>query len=135
MTRFHSFTVAAAAFTLNFTKEAIAHNPVHTLLNSSIVLTCQAQGQEPLSSCMWIRTIGTVRKLIFIDHNNADYGGWTDVDGISYAEDGLGDGKCSIMIESVTADDFGTWSCTLISNAGRVFTGSVEVGKNLQCYT
>ena len=96
---------------------------VYTLLNNSETFSCESNGQ-PLNSCLWARTLNGQRQVIIVDDQD---GGRKSVEGISYIGDGLREGKCSIEIESVTAADVGTWSCTLVSESGAIFNGEVSV--------
>ena len=62
-----------------------------------------------------------------VDEHVVVGGGRTEFDGIRYDGNGLKDGKCSVKIESVSEDDAGGWSYTLVSHNGSVFTGIVEL--------
>ena len=84
-------------------------------VNTSQVISCESQAYEPLSSCLWGRTIKGQRQVITVDEHGVEDGGRTEVDGITYVGNGLEDGKCSIKIASVSEDDRGSWTCTLVS--------------------
>ena len=79
----------------------------------------------PLSSCYWGRTKNGQRELIIIDQQVLDSGGATTAEGISYVGTGLDVGQCGLKIESVTDDEAGAWSCTLISKSGTLLTGKI----------
>ena len=96
-------------------------------VNTSQAISCESQSDEPLSSCLWGRSINGQRQVITVDEHVVEDGGRTEVEGITYDGNGLENGTCSIKIASVSADDVGTWSCTLVSHNGPVFTGIVEI--------
>ena len=103
------------------------HASVPAEFNTSQMLTCESQGQ-PLSSCLWMRPAGAQKEKIFIGQQIVQDGvRRTNVDGISYVENGLNHGNCCIRIEVVTGTDFGRWSCALMSKSGGVFAGIVDV--------
>ena len=91
------------------------------------MISCESDGDEPLSSCLWGRTINGQRQVITVDEHVVEDDGRTEVEGITYDGNGLEDGKCSIKIASVSEDDAGSWTCTLVSHNGSVFTGIVEI--------
>ena len=99
---------------------------VYTALNSSETFSCETNGQ-PLNSCLWGRTLNGQRQAILIDNQTALNGGRTSAKGILHVGDGLKDGKCSIKIESVAEQDVGSWSCTLVSQEGAIYSGEVSV--------
>ena len=98
-------------------------------INTSLVLTCESEAGEPLSSCLWGRTINGQRQVVLVDPKVVQDGGKTGFDGISYAGNGLPlhDGKCSLKVESISEGDAGSWSCTLVSHNGTIFNGLVDV--------
>ena len=53
--------------------------------------------------------------------------GHAEIDRISVFGDGLQNGTCSLRIESITEEDFGTYACTLFDEAGVLLTGQVEI--------
>ena len=52
-----------------------------------------------------------------------------DIDGLLESDRISADesGKCSLKIESVTEEHFGTWACTLVDHAGHLFAGQIEL--------
>ena len=52
------------------------------------------------------------------------------VDGIIPIGNALSAGKCGLNIRSLTANHFGLWTCTLVSEAGEIFTGDVGITKD-----
>ena len=106
----------------------VPHPIVCATLNTSQVSTFESKG-HPLRLCVWGRIItsGGQWETILIDEQTVRNSGWTPVYGIYYVGNGLDDGNCSISIESVAQRDIGTWSCTLLSKAGTVFQGVVDV--------
>ena len=103
-------------------------------LNTTQLLTCESQGQESLSLCLWVRpTTGVEKEGIFIDQQVVNDGGRTNVDGISYVCAGLDDRKCSIRIESLTGAYFGRWFCTSMTTSGQIFAGNVIVHAAGKC--
>ena len=97
-------------------------------LRASQNLTCESSGNESLNYCLWGRTLNGQYEVILVDQQVVQNGsGRAAKTGISYVGDGLDDGKCVIKIESVTPEDFGPWSCTLVAEIGEVFTGNVNI--------
>ena len=47
--------------------------------------------------------------------------------GIRAATDGLENGKCVLKIRRLNKDDFGSWSCTLVTHSGNAHGGEVRV--------
>ena len=122
-------TVAVATSDSSVTFEAahVSQPHVFAVLKASQVLSCESQGQQPLSSCIWVPNNGSNRDGIFIGKGGVRYEGQEDQDGISYVGSSVEGGKCSIRIDSITENDFGRWSCRLMSMAGHVFVGNVNI--------
>lgn len=111
----------------------VPHPNVSAELSTSQTVSC-ASGGEPLISCLWARSLNGQRKVIVVDNEVVGGGGRTNVDGTFYvAGDGLSMGNCSLQIESFTKDDAGSWSCTLISQNGKIYTGQVLVTAKGEC--
>ena len=100
-------------------------------MNNALKFSCESQGQ-PLSSCLWGKAQNGQHQVIVTDqHGVQEEDQQTSIEGISYSiGHELDAGKCSVNIESVSEDDFGRWSCTLVSKSGAIFTGRVEVVTN-----
>ena len=99
---------------------------VYTALNSSEIFSCETSGQ-PINSCLCGRTLNGQWQVIIIDGQTGQDDGRTNAEGLLYDGEGLKDGKCSVKIESVTDQDFGRWSCTLVSDEGAIFRGEVSI--------
>ena len=86
--------------------------------------------------CYWGRSARGQDQLISIDGNatKAVVGG-TLMQRISTSAHKLQNGKCQISIGAVTAENFGTWSCTLLDQTGVVFTGEVNIMEGKYCTT
>ena len=105
----------------------VPRRKVYTALNNSEIFSCETSGQ-PINSCLWGRTLKSQWQVIIIDGQQTDQdGGWTYAEGLLYNGEGLKEGKCSVKIESVTDQDFGSWSCTLVSDGGAIFRGEVSI--------
>ena len=108
-------------------------NPVVlAAVNATQNLSCESNGQ-PLDSCLWGHSMNGTREVILIDDNHVvQKNGSRTANGLSYVDDDRGDldlGKCVLTIESLEDNDYGLWSCTLISKNSTIFTGAVHVGK------
>ena len=124
-----SVAVATSDSSVSFEAAHVPQPHVFAVLNTSQVLTCASQGQQPLHSCLWVRNNGSNRDGIFIDKEGAhnDGGGQEDESAISFVGSRLDGANCSIRIELITGNDFGRWSCRLMSKTGQIFVGNVNV--------
>ena len=53
--------------------------------------------------------------------------GRTSVEGIEYFREMLDARKCGLRIGAMKDDDFGVWKCTLVTNGGQIFKGTVDL--------
>ena len=67
--------------------------------------------------------------MIYVDDDGILIGGKAEVEGIVYEGEGLAAGQCGLRFQNSGPEDFGRWSCTLISDNGLTFTGAVIVGE------
>ena len=116
------FPVAASSHSGNEESSQVPHPVAIATINKSLVLTCESKGY-PLRSCLWVQAIiGGQRQGIFVDEQVVLNGGRTDAAGVFYVGNALDNGNgSSIKIGSVTLNDMGRWSCTLLSKAGMIF--------------
>ena len=106
----------------------VSQSKVWPEVNTSQILSCESSGNEPLSYCLWGRTLDGQYEMVLIDKGSSTPSDDRPSAGrIYYNEDDLDEGKCEVRIASFTLKDFGTWSCTLVAQTGEVFTGSVNV--------
>ena len=94
-------------------------------LNASVQLSCECF-DEPLDVCLWEGSRNGNRGTVLI-FNGSEKDGGPFPEGISAFESALHEGKCGIKIHSVHEHDMAQWSCKLMANNGRIFTGNVEV--------
>ena len=106
------------------------HPIIYAKANESQTISCDSRGQ-PLSACVWEVNTHDRPETIVIYKQDTENDNQTSVDGVLYAGDGLEAGRCSLEIESVTDEDAGLWSCTLLAKSGTIFAGTVtvEMGK------
>ena len=70
--------------------------------------------------------------MVIVGNQAVDMDGKSNADGVSYRKDNDGDfdaGRCTLNIESTTAEDSGLWSWTLVANDSAIFIGAVHVGR------
>ena len=86
--------------------------------------------------CYWGRSARGPWELIAINGNatKAVVGG-NLMQRISTSAHKLQNGKCQLSIGAVKAEDFGTWSCTLLDQTGAVFAGEVNIMEGKYCTT
>lgn len=106
----------------------VAHPLVVAETNTSETITCESHW-EALDSCVWGRPVKGQRELITIEKDATAQvdAGQIDNGRISTYGDGLQNGNCSLRIQSITAEDFGTWFCALFGETGSLLTGQVEI--------
>ena len=73
------------------------------------------------------------RQAVIIDEQVAQTKGPLAIDGMNIlgGTSDLHAGKCVLSIESITENDFGLWSCALVTTTLTIFTGVVNVGKRI----
>ena len=120
------FLVVATALATEKHPATVSNPAAFGKVNSSLELSCELENQ-PLSLCVWERSVKGRGEIIIVDQEVIKNGGATSVDGTFATVDGFGNGKCLLKIESLKTDDFGSWSCTLVTNSGRAYGGLVRV--------
>ena len=109
-------------------KEATVPYPeVKGNLSGSAHFSCESGG-HPLSLCVWEKWgWNRQRDVITVDQVVIKTGGRTAVPGIRATKDGLENGKCVLKLQRLKNDDFGSWSCTLVTKRGSAHGGEVRV--------
>ena len=102
----------------------VSHPEVYGKVNGSAEFSCESESQ-PLSLCLWERTVNGQRDVIIVDKEVIKNGGATSVHGIFATTDGLENGKCVLRIQRMKKEDFGRWSCTLVTQSGTAYGGIV----------
>ena len=109
----------------------VPHQEVKGNLSGSVNLSCESGGQ-PLTLCVWEKWgWNGQRDVIIVDQEVIKNGGVTSVPGIRATTDGLENGKCDLKIQRLNKDDFGSWSCTLLTKSGRAYGAEVSVVEGL----
>ena len=87
-------------------------------------------------SRVWRRPGKGQRQLIAIEEDAIAQVDHAQIDNgrIAVFGDQLQNGNCSLSIQPITAQDFGTWACTLFAKTGSELTGQVEVTED-ECGT
>ena len=105
----------------------VPHPFLWAVKNTSLTFTCEADG-KPLSSCLWTWPAKGQHRLVVIDEDGIVYhGGGAPEDGTFHVLAGLDSGKCTVQVEFDPTEHVDTWSCTLLSQAGEIYTGKVTV--------
>ena len=106
----------------------VVHSVVSAETDTSQTITCESEN-EALDWCVWRRPRTGQRQLITIVEDAIAQVDDAQIDNsrILVFDHQLQNGNCSLSIQSITPEDFGTWSCTLFAQTGSVLTGQVEV--------
>lgn len=107
------------------TSPATVRTPkIYGTLNHTAKFSCESDGR-PLSLCLWSRTVRDQQEVIWMNRHGHN----VSSDGIQLPSPfDLGGGKCSVSIEAVMEDHFGTWTCILLAAAdGEILTGEKEL--------
>ena len=104
----------------------MSNSVVTAALNKSATFSCESEDGQPWAVCSWEQNKSQVqRRYVVIDQEGAQNGGQK---GISFVGDPLSNnGKRGLRIDSVTEQDFGQWSCTLVSGNGTTSTGALHL--------